>query len=124
WGGPAESTKMVESLYRLRNLLSLATKISLYPFAVPRLKYHQVEHVPDVQTDVVQRIVELVSHPRRQLADGRQPCGLHELLLLVAKLLLSPADLLGSVAQVAHDVDHCPALIAQPTVRLCQVHHD
>src|SRR5207237_3282823 len=83
-----------------------------------------VDDVPDVQADVVQRIVELVRDPGRQLAERRQLAGLDELLLLVAELLLAPLHLLRGLTQVAHDVDHRLAAVAQPEVGLMRVLED
>ena len=65
-----------------------------------------VDGIPDEQSDVVERVVQLVRDPGRQLADRRQLAGLHELLLLVPELLLTAFDLTRGLAQVAHDVEH------------------
>ena len=87
-------------------------------------EHDPVDDVADEQADVVQRVVQLVRDAGRQLAERRQLGGLHELLLLVAQLLLAPLDGLRGLTQVAHDVDHRLAAVAQPLVGLVRVLED
>jgi hypothetical protein len=58
-----------------------------------------------------------MGNPGGQLAERRELSRLNELLLLVAQLL-------RGLAQVAHDVDHRLAAVAQPQVRLVRVLED
>jgi hypothetical protein len=75
-----------------------------------------VDHVPDVEADVVERVVELVRDAGCELAQGGELARLDELLLLVPQLLLAPLHLLRGLTQVAHDVDHRLAAVAEPQV--------
>ena len=81
-------------------------------------------HVADEEADVVQRVVELVRDPGRQLAERRELAGLHQLLLLLAQLLLAALHLLRRLTQVAHDVDHRLAAALEPLVGLVRVLED
>src|SRR5262249_37993544 len=83
-----------------------------------------VDHVADVQPDVVERVVQLVGDARGQLAQRCELACLNELLLFVAKLVLSALHLLRGLTQVAHDVDHRLAAVAEPEVGLVRVLED
>src|SRR5262249_35239276 len=50
--------------------------------------------------------------------------GVEELVVLVAQLLLAPLHLLRGLTQVAHDVDHRLAAVAEPQVGLVRVLED
>ena len=83
-----------------------------------------VDDVADVEPDVVQRVVELVRDPGRQLAERGELASLDELLLLVAELLLAALHHLRRRTQVAHDVDHRLAAVLEPEVRPVRVLED
>src|SRR5205823_1190643 len=67
---------------------------------------------------------ELVRDARGQLSERGQLAGLDELLLLVPQLVLASLHLLRRLAQVAHDVDHRLAAVAEPQVGLVRVVED
>ena len=65
-----------------------------------------IDGVADEQADVVEGVIELMSHSGGELAESGQLGRLNQLLLLVAQFLLAAQHLGRSLFQVAHDVDH------------------
>ena len=100
------------------NLIHRLLEVGDHPLRIYLAEHHPVDDVADEEADVVQRVIELVRDAGRQLTESRQLGSLHELLLLVAQLLLTPFDGLRGLTQVAHDVDHRLARFAQPQVGL------
>src|SRR5687767_8364639 len=90
----------------LADLLHGLLKLAYDPCLVNRPKLDEIDRIAYEQSDVVERIVELVGDARGELAKRRQLSGLDELLLFVAQLLLAPLNLGRRVPQISHDVNH------------------
>ncbi len=80
-----------------------------------------IDRVANEKPDVVQRIVKLMGHARRQLPQGGKFPGLDQLFLFVAQLLLASLDLRRRFVQVTHDVDHRLARAPQADIGLVRI---
>ena len=120
----AERAQVGDDLRRLPHLLHRLVEVLERGLRVELAHVDPVDHVADVEADVVQRVVQLVRDAGRQLAERGQLAGLDELLLLVAQLLLAALHLLRRRTQVAHDVDHRLAAVLELEVRLVRVLED
>src|SRR5579884_3012393 len=67
---------------------------------------NQVDGVADEETNIIQRIVQLVRDARGQLTQGCQFASLYELLLLLAQFLLAALYLFSRFLEVTHDMNH------------------
>ena len=76
-----------------------------------------IHDIAEEQSDVVQRVVQLVGNTGRQFTQRGQFPGLHQLLLLLAELLLAALHLFCRFTQTPHDVNHGLAAALQPLVR-------
>ena len=107
-----------DDLRRLLDLLDDLPEILLDSLQVLLADVDPVDDVADEEADVVERIVELMGHAGSQLAERGELPGLHQLLLLLAQLVLAAFHLRGCFAEVAHDVDHRLAAGLEPQVGL------
>src|SRR5436190_10242997 len=122
--GATECAEVRDDRRRLPYLLHRVLELVDHIIRVERAEAHLLEDVADAQSDVVQRVVELVCDGGRELAEGRELARLHELLLLFPQLLLPVFHLLRRLTQVAHDVDHRFAAVSQTQVGLVRVLED
>src|SRR5882724_1879570 len=114
----AKGAQVGDNLRSFANLLHGAVQfvkqLSLFSLAHLNL----INDIADEQADVIERVVQLMSHAGRQLAQRGKLSCLHQLLLFVAKLLLSSLNLGGSLLKIAHHVNHGFATVLQAEVRL------
>jgi hypothetical protein len=106
-----------DDLGRLADLLRRTPQVLEHALLIETSKVDQIDHVANQQTNVVQRVVQLVGNASRELAQGGQLASLHKLRLFFTKLALAALDLERGCPQVTHDVDHRFATLLESLIR-------
>src|SRR6266849_2965433 len=101
--GPAKGAQMRDDLGRLADLLHGAVELAQQLLGAGTIHLNLIDGVADEQADVVEGVIELMSHSRGELAESGQLGRLNQLLLLVAQFLLAAEHLGRGLFQVAHD---------------------